>query len=302
MISTAPGSALILITGPASRRVRRLHCHLSVRGESTVTLGVRRVSREPMRAVTFQAPGEVRVDEVPDAELGSPPTRRSSGSRRAASAARTSTSTTAASRSSRASSSATSTSAPSSRSATTYTRRAGRPRLGCLRHRLRRVLLLSPRRLPQVRPRAGLRPRQDARRRCRARRRSCCSSRNADLTLRKVPEGMSDDVALFAGDVMGTGYHAVVECGSARRLVAVLGLGPVGLCAVQAALAEGAAAVVAIDTVAERLELAGRSARRRSTSPRGTRARRSRSSPRAAGPTRRSTPSATPTRSSSPAG
>ena len=36
---------------------------------------------------------------------------------------------------------------------------------------------------------------------------------NADLTLRRVPEGMSDDVALFAGDVMGTGYHAVVECG-----------------------------------------------------------------------------------------
>ncbi len=35
----------------------------------------------------------------------------------------------------------------------------------------------------------------------------------ADLTLRKVPEGMSDDVALFAGDVMGTGYHAVAETG-----------------------------------------------------------------------------------------
>src|SRR5918995_7154000 len=34
---------------------------------------------------------------------------------------------------------------------------------------------------------------------------------NAELTLRRVPDGMSDDVALFAGDVMGTGYHAVVE-------------------------------------------------------------------------------------------
>jgi 2-desacetyl-2-hydroxyethyl bacteriochlorophyllide A dehydrogenase len=80
---------------------------------------------------------------------------------------------------------------------------------------------------------------------------------NADLTLRRVPEGMSDDVALFAGDVMGTGYHAVVESGvGPGSLVAVLGLGPVGLCAVQAALAEGAATVVAVDTVAERLELA----------------------------------------------
>src|ERR671931_588004 len=31
---------------------------------------------------------------------------------------------------------------------------------------------------------------------------------HADLTLRRVPDGMPVDVALFAGDVMGTGYHA----------------------------------------------------------------------------------------------
>lgn len=80
---------------------------------------------------------------------------------------------------------------------------------------------------------------------------------NAEMTLRRVPEGMSDEVALFAGDVMGTGYHAVVETGVADGdVVAVLGLGPVGLCAVQAAKAAGAAEVVAIDTVADRLELA----------------------------------------------
>jgi 2-desacetyl-2-hydroxyethyl bacteriochlorophyllide A dehydrogenase len=80
---------------------------------------------------------------------------------------------------------------------------------------------------------------------------------NADLTLRAVPDGMSDDVALFAGDVMGTGYHAVVESGvSDGDIVAVLGMGPVGLCAVQAAFAAGAGGVVAVDTVGERLELA----------------------------------------------
>ncbi len=80
---------------------------------------------------------------------------------------------------------------------------------------------------------------------------------HADLTLRRVPDGMSDDVALFAGDVMGTGYHAVTECGVGEgSVVAVLGLGPVGLCAVQAAFAAGARAVVAVDTVPERLELA----------------------------------------------
>lgn len=80
---------------------------------------------------------------------------------------------------------------------------------------------------------------------------------NADLTLRPVPEGMSDDVALFAGDVMGTGYHAVAETGVGRDdTVAVLGLGPVGLCAVQAALAAGAGRVIAVDTVPDRLEMA----------------------------------------------
>ncbi len=79
----------------------------------------------------------------------------------------------------------------------------------------------------------------------------------ANLVLRRVPEGMSDDVALFAGDVMGTAYHAVVEGGvRPGDTVAVLGLGPVGLCAVQVARASGAAAVIAVDTVAERLDVA----------------------------------------------
>jgi len=35
----------------------------------------------------------------------------------------------------------------------------------------------------------------------------------ANLVLRKVPEGMSSDTALFAGDVMGTGFHAVEDSG-----------------------------------------------------------------------------------------
>jgi 2-desacetyl-2-hydroxyethyl bacteriochlorophyllide A dehydrogenase len=80
---------------------------------------------------------------------------------------------------------------------------------------------------------------------------------HADLTLRPVPEGMSDDVALFAGDVMGTGWHAVDQAGiRPGDSAAVLGLGPVGLCAVQAAKAAGAAKVIAIDSVADRLALA----------------------------------------------
>jgi 2-desacetyl-2-hydroxyethyl bacteriochlorophyllide A dehydrogenase len=79
----------------------------------------------------------------------------------------------------------------------------------------------------------------------------------ANLTLRKVPESVSDDVALFAGDVMGTGYHAVAESGvKPGDSLAVLGLGPVGLCAVQVAIAAGVSPVLAIDSVPQRLETA----------------------------------------------
>src|SRR3954452_10390696 len=80
---------------------------------------------------------------------------------------------------------------------------------------------------------------------------------HANLTLRRVPDGLSDDVALFAGDVMGTGWHAVDQSGlRPGDTAAVLGLGPVGLCAVQAAKASGVAKVIAIDSVPERLALA----------------------------------------------
>jgi 2-desacetyl-2-hydroxyethyl bacteriochlorophyllide A dehydrogenase len=77
------------------------------------------------------------------------------------------------------------------------------------------------------------------------------------MTLRKVPDGLSNDVALFAGDVVGTGYHAIATADlHPGDSVAVLGLGPVGLCAVQVALAAGAGPVFAIDTVEDRLSVA----------------------------------------------
>jgi alcohol dehydrogenase len=67
---------------------------------------------------------------------------------------------------------------------------------------------------------------------------------------------MGDDVALFAGDVMATGYHGVAASGlRAGQVAAVLGLGPVGLCAVQAARLAGAR-VIAIDSVEQRLATA----------------------------------------------
>jgi 2-desacetyl-2-hydroxyethyl bacteriochlorophyllide A dehydrogenase len=80
---------------------------------------------------------------------------------------------------------------------------------------------------------------------------------HANLTLRKVPEGLSTDAALFAGDVMGTGYHAIVSAGlTPGDTCAVIGLGPVGLCALMTARVAGAARVIVFDMVPERLEMA----------------------------------------------
>ena len=82
---------------------------------------------------------------------------------------------------------------------------------------------------------------------------------NADMTLRAVPDGLADDVALFAGDVMNTGVFAVRSAQVAPGdSVVVLGMGPVGLCAVQAAKHAGADTVLAIDGVEGRLQMAER--------------------------------------------
>ncbi len=68
---------------------------------------------------------------------------------------------------------------------------------------------------------------------------------------------MSDDVALFAGDVrdrLARGRRDGIEPARPPRCSA---WGRSGLCAVQAAYARGAERVIAVDTVAERLEMAG---------------------------------------------
>lgn len=81
---------------------------------------------------------------------------------------------------------------------------------------------------------------------------------NADLTLRKIPDGVSDEQALFVGDILTTGYDAVRKAGiTPGDTVAVVGAGPVGLCTMMAAKALGAGNVVAVDMIPSRLELAG---------------------------------------------
>ena len=79
----------------------------------------------------------------------------------------------------------------------------------------------------------------------------------ADVNLLRVPDGVDDEAAIFVGDVLTTGWYAasIAEI-AAEDSVAVVGLGPVGFCTVQAALALGARQVLALDRDPARLALA----------------------------------------------
>lgn len=79
----------------------------------------------------------------------------------------------------------------------------------------------------------------------------------ADVNLFHVPSGMSSDRAIFASDIMCSGLH-VASLGKVERgdIVAIWGLGPVGLLAGFWCLKKGAKRVIGIDRVPERLRLA----------------------------------------------
>jgi 2-desacetyl-2-hydroxyethyl bacteriochlorophyllide A dehydrogenase len=70
----------------------------------------------------------------------------------------------------------------------------------------------------------------------------------ADVVLAKIPDTLTDEQVLFAGDILATGFMAVeaaqVQPGAT---VAVVGCGPVGLFAIQSAYMLGASRVLAID-------------------------------------------------------
>jgi threonine dehydrogenase-like Zn-dependent dehydrogenase len=80
---------------------------------------------------------------------------------------------------------------------------------------------------------------------------------NADLVLHHLDASMSDEQAIFIGDIFTTGYdcarEARIEAGDA---VAVIGCGPVGLMAILAARHFGPSTIYAVDTVSQRLEMA----------------------------------------------
>jgi threonine dehydrogenase-like Zn-dependent dehydrogenase len=81
----------------------------------------------------------------------------------------------------------------------------------------------------------------------------------ADHTLEPIPEGVSDEQALFVGDILATGFFGADRAGiQAGDSVAVIGAGPVGLMTVMSAQLFGPAEVYAVDMVPARHEAAQR--------------------------------------------
>ncbi len=81
----------------------------------------------------------------------------------------------------------------------------------------------------------------------------------ADVGPMVVPEGMTDEQALFLSDILPTGWQGAEHCDiKGGETIAIWGAGPVGLFAIRSAIIMGAARVVAIDDVPERIALAHR--------------------------------------------
>jgi alcohol dehydrogenase len=80
---------------------------------------------------------------------------------------------------------------------------------------------------------------------------------NATANLAPIPDGLSDEQVLMCPDIMSTGFGGA-ESGHVRigDVVAVFAQGPIGLCATAGAKLRGAAHIIAVDSVPERLAIA----------------------------------------------
>ena len=80
---------------------------------------------------------------------------------------------------------------------------------------------------------------------------------NADNTMEPIPTGMTDEQAIFVGDILATGFFAAERAEiQPGDVTAVIGAGPVGLMATMCAQLFGPARVFVIDMVDSRLEVA----------------------------------------------
>lgn len=79
----------------------------------------------------------------------------------------------------------------------------------------------------------------------------------ADNGLTRIPDSVSDEAALFTGDLLSTGYWAV-KLGELQPgdVAAVIGAGPAGLCTMMCARLCSPARIIAIDVDSDRLRLA----------------------------------------------
>jgi alcohol dehydrogenase len=80
---------------------------------------------------------------------------------------------------------------------------------------------------------------------------------HANMGLHKIPEGLTEEDVLFVGDILSTGYlgseNGKIEPGDT---VAVMGCGPVGMCAMTTARLWGPSKILAVDINQERLDFA----------------------------------------------
>lgn len=86
----------------------------------------------------------------------------------------------------------------------------------------------------------------------------------ADVVLQPIPDGLTDEQVIFAGDILPTAYSAVTGLNPRGRgvqagdSVVVLGAGPVGLCAVACARLFEPRQIIAVDMEPRRLSMAAR--------------------------------------------
>jgi threonine dehydrogenase-like Zn-dependent dehydrogenase len=81
----------------------------------------------------------------------------------------------------------------------------------------------------------------------------------ADVFALRIPEGVADEEAVLLTDILPTGYVGALRANiRPGATVAVIGLGPVGIMALQCAALFGPARIFAVDQVPERLARAER--------------------------------------------
>lgn len=79
----------------------------------------------------------------------------------------------------------------------------------------------------------------------------------ADTSLYRIPDGLTEEQALFTGDILSSGYWGAELCQiKPGDTTAVIGAGPVGMCAAQSARLMGAGQVILIDPNTYRLRVA----------------------------------------------